>query len=654
MRRCINCFKEFEDEYEVCPHCGEVYTGEAAEPIHLLPGTILYDRYYIGKVVGEGGFGIVYKAWDIKLDNIIAVKEFFVPRIITRVPGQNEVIVSRKTEKEFAYRKERFLAEARNMAKFGNHPNIPNVYEFFEENGTAYIVMELLKGAGLNTYMAQHKGKIDIGFAINVANEVGNALLALHDKKIVHCDVAPDNIFIMSDKDKHIKLMDLGAAKLADATDSSIDIILKPGYSPIEQYDFTKTIGPWTDIYALGATLYVMLTGVKPDESTNRKIEDTLVEPKKINPSISENMNNTILKAMAIDRHMRFKNVGDLLKAINGERKVVSLDREKKNRRIRRLAAVLVSCLALLIGGIFSTNYYNSKKSMETLKPTDIVVWYCADEDADENKAMEAVKEDFETTFEGVTVQLVAYDRNEYQSRLEDAARNGELPNLFESTDTSEEVLKQARIVDNIMHTEQFENALFLNQYDKYYSMHKKIPLAIDIPVAVIITNGPVFLEYDDDYFGDISKLGENIAISDEYASLVKKNYSFSFKSEDEFLDMEENTSPVLLTATREINDIKNAIPNYTKKFVYPDSSAVYCDFAYEWSLGEGNEEQNAASEKLLSWMLGNVYQSYLMVSQNNEGYIPVNEICFNTKVENKNLKPIKKIVNRLKFSSDM
>ena len=271
MKRCYECFKEFDDSFSVCPNCGRVYSNKPEEPIHLFPGTMLAGRYILGRAVGAGGFGIVYRAWDTKLETIVAVKEFFVSRLMTRAVGVKDVIVSNKSKVEYEYRKERFLAEARNMAKFGTHRSIPNVFEFFEENSTAYIVMELLEGSALGDYLKEHGNKIDVGFALLIANEVGKALKSLHKQKIIHRDVAPDNIYICTGKEIRIKLMDLGAAKLADSTDDVIDIILKPGYSPAEQYDNSKNIGPWTDIYALGATLYFMLTGVKPDESTNRK-----------------------------------------------------------------------------------------------------------------------------------------------------------------------------------------------------------------------------------------------------------------------------------------------------------------------------------------------------------------------------------------------
>ena len=309
MNKCYSCFKECDDGISTCPFCGEEINTTPKEPIHLIPGTILAERYLIGKAVGAGGFGIIYKALDQKLGTIVAVKEFFAGRLVTRAAGTKDVIINKKSQAEFQYRKSRFLAEARNMAKFGAHRSIPNVFEFFEENNTAYIVMELLQGVGLNDYLRNNGGKIDVDFAVMIANEIGNALKSMHEIGIIHRDVAPDNIYINSDKDLSIKLLDLGAAKLTDSTEEVIDIILKPGYSPVEQYDNTMSIGPWTDVYALGASLYVMLTGVKPDESTNRKIEDVLVPPNEINPEISENLSNTIMKAMALDKHMRFKNI---------------------------------------------------------------------------------------------------------------------------------------------------------------------------------------------------------------------------------------------------------------------------------------------------------------------------------------------------------
>lgn len=653
MKRCLECFSEYEDTFSVCPHCGSVEDLTPKEPVHLAPGTVLYDRYLLGKAVGSGGFGIVYKAWDLKLETVVAVKEFFVSRLVTRAVGLKELIITQKSQTEFTYRKERFLAEARTMAKFSNHKNIPNVFDFFEENGTAYIVMELLSGIPLNEYQKQQKnGKIDTEFALMIASETGNALRSLHEEKIIHRDVAPDNIFICSGKEIMIKLMDLGAAKLTDSTDEVIDIILKPGYSPPEQYDNSKNIGPWTDIYALGATLYYMITGEKPDESTNRKIEDTVAEPSSFDPEISENLNNSIMKAIAIDRHMRFKSISDFLKAINGEKKVLPLSKEKKQKKIRRAVgitaeiALLGACIAAGIN-IFSQKFENKK-----LKPAEISVWFSIENSADEEEAMKAVAKDFTKEFPGIEISLKAIPSEQYAEEIARAASEGNLPTLFESTETDDSILKKCHDLNNVISSEQFSSCLFLDKK----KCTKQIPLAIEVPVAFVITNGAESVKYSDDFFKDISDFDyDNIAADQRYTEMCSMNYpDYDFKaSNNDFFDNTSNTSAVLMSSTMVLNEFRNTLTHVEKKCVFPDSEKIYCSYTYKWSIGNGSQNEIAASEKLLSWMLGNAYQNTLMISRCSDGQIPVNKTCFKAKTESKNLSPVAEIYQNFCFISE-
>lgn len=653
MNRCFSCFKEYDDQYDLCPFCGEVKNNTPVEPIHLYPGTVLGGRYILGRAVGSGGFGIIYKAWDAKLETIVAVKEFFASRLMTRAAGEKNVIINKKTAPEFEYRKTRFLAEARNMAKFGNHRNIPNVFEFFEENGTAYIVMELLDGIPLNEYLRENGGKLDPGFALYIANEVGNALISLHEKGIIHRDVAPDNVYICSGKDIKIKLLDLGAAKLADSTDDVIDIILKPGYSPVEQYDSTKSIGPWTDIYALGATLYVMLTGVKPEESTNRKIEDTVLPPHEIDESISENLSNAVMKAMAVEKHMRFKTVVDFLKAINGEKKILSLAKEKKLRKRKRFTGILAAVIALVLVGTFVFNSYTSKKAEETLKSATLSVWFSVEDNSSEEAAMESVKSDFTKKFPNVKIELKAIPADDYAAEIAAASKENRLPTLFESTDVSDELLKNATDVDNVLKSQPAKGCLFLEQYNNYYSAHKKVPLAFEVPVAFVVTSGAESIDYTSDYFSSVSDFGNTakIAFDDTYEDLLKKDYSEKdFLPYESFMNNEENTASVMLSSTMSINKVKETLTNYKKKFVYPDNKEIHCKFTYEWSIGNGNKAEIKAAEKLLSWMLGNVYQNTLMITKSSNGQIPLNKTAFEEKTSQSALVPLKKIHDKFVF----
>lgn len=652
MKRCFVCFKEYNAGFRVCPHCGSVEITEPVESIHLVPGTILADRYILGRSVGSGGFGIVYSAWDLKLETIVAVKEFYVSRLVTRAPGLKNLIVAKKSQEEFDYRKARFLAEAKNMAKFGSHKSIPNVFEFFEENDTAYIVMELLQGIALNDYLNQSAAKVDTEFALMIANEVGNALISLHEQNIFHRDVAPDNIYICSNKEIKIKLMDLGAAKLEDNTDDVIDIILKPGYSPVEQYDNSKNIGPWTDIYALGATLYTMLTGVKPDESTNRKIKDEVVPPNEINPLVSENLSNAIMKAMAIERHLRFKNVPDFLSAINGERKIIPIEKEKKRKNIRRFAGIAAASLILIIGAVLVGVTYLNKKNEHALDDADIVVWFSVADGSDEEEAMKVIEADFEKEYENVGIELVGIPESEYENRLKEAAEKGKLPTLFESSGLPDEILNNAGSLNNVINSEQFSNALFLDDYSDYYDNKKQVPLAIEVPVAYIITSGASFIDYSGDYFSSLSDFNTDaVSCDDRYTDLLESNFDLSACCEkEEFLAYENNTSPVLLSSTMILNEVRSVLQNYEKDYIYYNDDEIHCRYIYEWSIGDGSKAEIKAAEKLLSWMLGDDYQRCLMINECNDGQIPVNKESFEEKIESQYLSAISDIYNNFVF----
>lgn len=625
MKTCYTCFKEFDESYDICPHCGTIATDKPAEPIHLVPGIVLQGRYLLGQAVGSGGFGIIYRAYDLKLETVIAVKEFFSPKIMTRAVGESQVIVSKKSEEEFIYRKDRFLAEARNMAKFGDHRSIPNVFEFFEENGTAYIVMELLNGIALNSMLSENDGKIDRNFAIYVINEVGQALISLHEKNIIHRDVAPDNIFICSEKELKVKLLDLGAAKLSNDDDTVVDIILKPGYSPIEQYDSSGAVGVWSDVYALGATLYVMLTGVKPDESTNRRIVDNLIPPHEIDESISENLSNAIMKAMALDRHMRFSSIKDFLKAVNGEKKVLTLSKEKKRRKNSRVIGILVVSALLICCGLFLGQKYKSMEVEAYLDDATISVWYEAEEGSNEETAMNQIVADFCSKYENIRVDISRFSPDEYAKEIETAAENNQLPLLFESTNVSDNVLSKALDVEGVINSEQGLGCLFLtDEYKEFYSLAKKIPLGFEVPVAIVITGGEVCIPYSGLVFDSLSDFaGTNVSFdSDEY-EFLSKSFEIPLENSAEF----GKESAVLITSSIKMSKYEQELMSNEWHYSYCTNSKGR--FVYEWSLGSGSDKEEMAAERLLSWMLGNAYQNALMVSWAQNGEIPLSKKCF-------------------------
>ena len=637
MIRCLSCFNEY-DGTGPCPVCGKSEVNQI-EPMDLMPGSVLSGRYVIGESVGTGGFGIIYKAYDLKLETVIAVKEYYPRRIVTRAAGTKEIIVSGKGREEFEYRKKRFLAEARNMAKLGDHKNIPNVFEYFEENNTAYIVMEFLEGMTLSEMLKSPDYVPDPDFAIYIANEVGNALKALHKFGILHRDVAPDNIFICSDAELKVKLLDLGAARLADDDDDVIDIVLKPGYSPVEQYiddkKSRKGIDERADIYALGATLYNLLTGVKPDESSNRKKSDEVLPPNQINPAIDTNLSNAVMKAMAIEKHLRFNSVGDFLSAINGNRKVVELKVERRNRKIKQICMIAAALLVVLGAAIVLNSYYSSKREKTFLPDSEISVWYISDGTDGKKEAMEFIVSDFTKAFPNVKIDLTAYPEADYYKALDTAAANNSLPNLFESSNASQDVMSKTNKLNRVLSSDQAADCLFLDQYKNYYKVRNKMPMAIEAPLACIIVNGKTKVSYDKNTFSSLNDFNASaISLDESVKLLADNNFDYdSYVSMDKFMDNKANSSAVLVTSTMRINEIRSKLTSYKKAFVYPDLASVQCRFIYEWSICSSDKAKTVTSERLLSWMLGNVYQSALMINMSGKGEIPINKTAYATRI---------------------
>ena len=237
MARCLNCMEVYDDRYDICPYCGFQVGTPPKVASHLVPGTVLENRYIIGTVIGYGGFGVTYMAWDEDLGIKIAIKEYYPNGLVNRVPGTADVLVlggEKKTQYDAGL--QRFLQEARTMARFSKEPNIVYVYGFLEANNTAYIIMELLEGTDLKTYVTQFPDqKMPIDDALHVVNEVGKALVAIHKGKVVHRDISPDNIFLC--QDGRVKLLDFGAARLSTGEKTqTLSVVLKPGYAPPEQY----------------------------------------------------------------------------------------------------------------------------------------------------------------------------------------------------------------------------------------------------------------------------------------------------------------------------------------------------------------------------------------------------------------------------------
>ena len=319
---CYNCFQERPEGDGPCPHCGfDLGENQQKYPTALRAGTVLNGRYIVGRVLGQGGFGITYLALDTQLDAKVAIKEFMPGELATRVDGTTVSVLAESKTEAFTYGAERFQEEARTLAKFIGHPNIAGVSSYFDENDTSYFVMDYIEGISFKTYIANHGGKVSVEDACNVMIPVLQALTAVHAEGFIHRDVTPDNIYIT--KDGMVKLLDFGSARYSIGDKSkSLDVILKVGYAPKEQYIRRSRQGPYTDVYSCAACFYAAITGYLPPESLERLDKDELVPISQLGIDIPEYLDKAILKGLAVQPEDRFQSAAEFLEAIESQRVV--------------------------------------------------------------------------------------------------------------------------------------------------------------------------------------------------------------------------------------------------------------------------------------------------------------------------------------------
>ena len=316
---CYNCFQQIADPTRPCPHCGfDLEENRQKFPVALRAGTVLNNRYIVGRVLGQGGFGITYVAFDSQLQAKVAVKEYMPSDMATRVEGTTVSIMMDTRAEDFTYGAERFQEEARTLAKFIGHPNIAGVSSYFDENDTSYFVMDYIEGVSFKSYIANNGGKVSIDETLNVMIPVLRALTAVHAEGFIHRDITPDNIYIS--KDGNVKLLDFGSARYSIGDKSkSLDVILKVGYAPKEQYIRRGRQGPFTDVYSCAACFYAALTGYLPPESLERLDHDELVPVSQAGVEVPEWLDKAILKGLAVQPEDRFQSAAEFLDAIENQ-----------------------------------------------------------------------------------------------------------------------------------------------------------------------------------------------------------------------------------------------------------------------------------------------------------------------------------------------
>jgi len=384
----------------VCAYCGYDETVQN-EPHQLPVGTVLQGQYLIGRAIGMGGFGITYLGWDQFLDIPVAIKEYFPKQAVMRDTTASLDVISYSGEAgtDFISNKERFMREAKMLAKFADVPEIVQIRNFFMANNTGYIVMEYVNGINLKEYVLAHGGKLSAEETFAIMEPVMLALDQVHKAGLVHRDISPDNIMMLPDG--KIKILDFGAGRFVSNADAESPLskstltFHKSGYTPIEQYQTQGSLGPWTDVYALCATIYFCLTGEVPMEAVESFMKDEELNFRGMVPELPERQLKVLLQGTQHRAADRIGSMEELHRRLYGKEekteeeqdksqktgekpekiavKPVKKEEKKTDSQRGMLIAVIVVLIAIIavgavkIGGFGSGNSISAEQHAENL-----------------------------------------------------------------------------------------------------------------------------------------------------------------------------------------------------------------------------------------------------------------------------------------------
>lgn len=319
-QRCPNCFQG-NIETGRCNLCGFDRQSEKQNPMRLPEMSQLGNRYLIGRMLGCGGFGITYKAYDRWNQCGCAIKEFTPVGLVTREAHEATLhVTSHAHQEDFEHGKKRFMEEAEILKKLTGVPEVVQITDYFQQNNTAYFVMEYIQGANLRQLMHSFGGKIPFKDAASIIYRAGMALEQVHNRAgIFHRDISPENIMV--NQEGKLKLIDFGSAKyLIGRHSQTLSVILKKGYAPPEQYSSTSSQGSYTDVYALAATFYYVVTGVMIPDAPDRFGGDSYQRLQDLEPAVSAEISQALDRALVLDNRQRTQSAAVFVSALSGER----------------------------------------------------------------------------------------------------------------------------------------------------------------------------------------------------------------------------------------------------------------------------------------------------------------------------------------------
>lgn len=374
MKICMGCMNQVSDNDKICPACGYDQSNVREKSYYLDPGTIIGGKFIVGKALEYGGYTVKYLGFDAEAQHKVIISEYLPSDFSTRSDGESEVtIYSGDAYEQFSHGLETFLNEGNKIQQLADTQGVAKVYDCIAENDTGYVISEYLVGTTLKEVL--DTGKVyKSEEAKQFISQILIGLIKVHPLDIIHCDISPETIVVTAEGE--IKLMDFGATRyVTTANSKSLAIILKQGYAPEEQYRSRGVRGPWTDVYALGAVMYRMITGKVPVESVDRALLDELKTPTQLGISIPQNIENAMMNALNVYQKDRTPSAQVFLEELNSAQVKRIHVKNKKNdvgkfpKWAKGLVAVL-ACVIVGVGGVVT--YQKMTDTIDTGDSTEV------------------------------------------------------------------------------------------------------------------------------------------------------------------------------------------------------------------------------------------------------------------------------------------
>ncbi|MDR1537441.1 MAG: protein kinase [Clostridiales bacterium] len=637
---CKNCFQVIGTA-EVCPLCGWVQATLPEQAFRLYPGAEINSRYVIGRLIEAGSFNALYKAFDTKLNRLVAVKEFYSVSLNVRTPGEKKVSLYSSGQQELLQEQiRRFMAEAQAISRLGKHPNFFEVYEVLEENNTAYSVQEYVEWELLSKLLAVSGGRIEPARALNLIDEVIEGVHALHSMNIVHKDIQLDSIAVT--EEGKVKIIGIESAAFLDpGSHKSLKNVLTAGFSAPELYSIDLEKGFWTDYYSIGALMYKLTTGVTPPEAVERMSKDALEKPSFMAEGIPIKMDRAIVKAMALRPEFRFRSGQHLLDALHGVRSVnyprSALPSKKLSKKLNKVA--LVACLLALACAVSAMIYSFAADASRTFASADrmqeVVFWIPESDLANpvKTEAFESLLAYFSESSPDIEIILEAVAEDGYLSRLDAASSANDAPGMFYSDYINSSKIKRADLSP-------VAEVLDLNEYWFLESRIKEtegqsIPLGFEAVVAYVNLEAYEGLEgesYPDSLTMSSIKGNVNVTVDKSCFNSFIEFYTNKNLTILESLAEDPPWRCLIATSSRYRAVQEILIEGYTVIPFFKDSisARTISMGAFSDSIsvsGRIDKEKQSAAAKFVAFLLGEHAQSVLYVQ--NQDALPLSRSMF-------------------------